>query len=237
MQRTLDAILNKPTNKYFRPVNDFFALLTIISVLGIVIETVPGMQEYDIAFNGIEYIAVAFFTVEYLARLYAAKKKWRYVFSFFGIIDLLSIVPTFLGFVNLTFLKSARVLRILRLLRMLRLAKIARLRRKPLADAEHDESVYRINIQIYFTALFAAILVLGASIYVIEAQQQSFDSIPAGMMWSAEVILGGGITTTYPETVGGQLLGLVARFIGLVLLGVLIHVVGHTLKRWLFGKG
>lgn len=235
MQRTLDAILNKPTNKYFRPVNDFFALLTIISVLGIVLETVPGMEQYDIAFNGLEYVAVAFFTLEYLSRLYAAKKKWRYVFSFFGIIDLLSIIPTFIGLINLTFLKSARVLRILRLLRMLRLAKIARLRREPLADAEHDESIYKLNIQIYFTALFAAILTFGALIYLVEAPHQYFNSIPAGMMWSAEVILGGGITTNYPETLAGQILGLLARFTGLALLGVLIHVIGHLLKRWLFG--
>lgn len=236
MQRTFDAVLNKPTNKYFRPVNDFFALLTIISVFGIVLETVPELRQYEIVFGAIEYVAVAFFTFEYLARLYAAKKKWRYVFSFFGIIDLLSIVPSFIGLINLTFLKSARVLRILRLLRMLRLAKIARLRRKPLADAEHDESIYKINIQIYFTALFSAILALGALIYIIEAPHQSFNSIPAGMMWAAEVILGGGITTNYPETLAGQILGLFARFIGLALLGVLIHVIGHLLKRWLFGE-
>lgn len=235
MQRTLDAVFNKPTNKYFRPVNDFFALLTIISVLGIVLETVPELQQYEVAFNAIEYVAVAFFTFEYLTRLYAAKKKWRYVFSFFGIVDLLAILPSFIGLINLTFLKSARVLRILRLLRMLRLAKIARLRR-PLVDAEHHESIYRINIQIYFTALFTTILGLGALIYLIEAPHQSFNSIPAGMMWAAEVILGGGITTNYPETLAGQVLGLFARFVGLALLGVLIHVIGHLLKRWLFGE-
>lgn len=235
MQRTLDAIFNKPTNKYFRVVNDFFAFLTIISVLGIVLETVPEFQQYETAFTILEYSVVVFFSFEYIARLYAAKKKWKYVFSFFGLVDLISILPTFIGLINLTFLKSARVLRILRLLRMVRLAKIARMRR-PIADAEQHESIYRINIQIYFTALFAAILALGALIYIIEAPHHAFNSIPAGMMWSAEVILGGGITTNYPETIAGQLLGLVARFVGLALLGVLIHVIGHLLKRWLFGE-
>jgi voltage-gated potassium channel len=156
------------------------------------------------------------------------------VFSFFGLVDLLSILPTFIGALNLTFLKSARVLRILRLLRMVRLAKLARFR--AVSDPEHHASIYWLNIQIYFTALFATVLALGALIYIFEAPAEGFESIPAGMLWAADMVLGGSITGLLPQTLAGQLIGLLARFAGLALLGVLIHVIGTLLKRWLFGE-
>lgn len=232
--KRINAIFNNPRNKYFAVVNDVLALLTLISIAGIVLETVPALEKYSAIFLGVELVTVAFFALEYVLRLAAAPSKRGYIFSFFGLIDLISILPTLIGLANLTFLKSARVLRILRLLRMVRLAKVARLRHHK-QDAEHSTSIYRLNLEIYFAVLLSSIVVLGSLIYVIEAPRQGFTSIPEGMMWSAEMILGGSIIGNLPQTIPGQVLGLITRFVGLTLLGMLIYVVGHFLRSWLLG--
>lgn len=234
MKHAIHSVLNDPRNRHFSKINDFLAIMTIVSILGIVLETVPQLVRYHDFFYAVELITVLFFTIEYLLRVYAAPARREYIFSFFGLVDLLAILPTFIGFTNLTFLKSARVLRLLRLLRMVRLAKLARLRRTN-ADAEHAASIYRLNLEIYFTVLFASVLLFGSLMYVFEAPHQGFTSIPEGMIWAAETLLGGSIVGNLPETVPGQLLGILTRFTGLTLLGMLIYVVGHFLNNWLFG--
>jgi voltage-gated potassium channel len=225
---------NLPTNRYFTIVNDVLAALTLLSIACIVLETVPSLDRYHPLMLSIEGIALVCFTIEYLARIYSAPKRRAYIFSFFGLIDLLAILPSFLHIANLTFLKSARVLRILRLLRMIRLAKIAHLYHKT-GTAEGHHIITLLNVQIYFLTLFSAIILLGSTIYVIEAPHTGFVSIPEGMIWAADVILGGGIPDNDPRTVGGKLVTLLTKFVGLALLGILIAVIGSFMKQILFG--
>ena len=118
-------------------VNDILAAFTILSVISIVLETVPAFVHLKPLFDTVEYTTVAVFTLEYFARMYAAPRKRDYIFGFFGIIDLLAIAPTYLTLANFTFLKTARVLRILRFLRAIRLAKIAELR--TFSEVENNE--------------------------------------------------------------------------------------------------
>lgn len=221
----------------FVVINDILAFLTIISIVAIVLETVSSLSSYKDLFNFIEYFTVAVFALEYISRIFVAKKKLSYIFSFFGIIDILAILPTFLFLTNLTYLKSVRVLRIIRFLRMVRLAKLMRVnkgKRKD-KDLETYESVYRVNLQIYFMVLFSAIIILGSLVYVIEGGDSIFTNIPAGMLWASKVILGG-IPSVVPETIWGEILSVVGRFIGLILFGLLINVVGVFIKKMLFGS-
>jgi len=146
-------------------------------------------------------------------------------------------MPTFIGLTNLTFLKSVRMLRILRFLRMVRLAKITRIRRKEheLKDLEDYSEIFKMNIQIYFFALLATVVALGSLIYVFESSQVGFSSIPRGMLWTLETLLGGSISGYIPQTTPGIAVGILARFAGLILFGLLIHVMGSVLKRFLLG--
>lgn len=235
LKKRIDEILNDPSSDKFVIANDVLAALTLLSILGIVLESIPQLHKYHPVFLTIEYVAVAFFSVEYLARLYAAPSKRKYIFSFFGLIDLLSILPSFLHLANLTFLKSARVLRILRMLRMIRLAKLANLRRHHFHDAEHHASIYKLNLQIYVSALIATLMLFGCIIYVVEGHRPGFQSIPHGILWTADQVVGGGVTPYFATTAFGQIVTLLARFAGLVLLGVLLTVVNHIFKNLLFG--
>ncbi len=232
----LHQSLYEAESRSFIVTSDILAGVTIISILGIVLETVPSLSKYFLFFYLIEILSVAIFTVEYVARIYVVDNKRSYIFSFFGIIDLLAILPTYFGVGNWTFLKSVRVLRILRFLRMLRLAKILRLRRKRGRDLEEFRDLYRINLQVYFFSLTAVILIFGSLIYVLEGGKGAFDTIPHGMLWAAKVVLGG-IPSVVPESTEGEILSAVARFAGLVLFGLLINVIGASIKRLVFGSG
>lgn len=222
-------------SRYFILVNDFFAILTIISILVIVLETVDSLDKYKEIFLIFEYISVFFFSLEYIARIIAAKKPGKYIFSFFGIIDIVAILPTILGIANLTFLKSARLLRILRFLRMIRLAKVLRMKRKRDDLEEHThQSLFSLTAQIYLLTLGSVLLVSGTLIWLFEGHREIFSNIPLAMIWSMKVLLGG-VPQVMPQTIAGELITIFTRFMGLVLFSLLISIVGGSVKRVLLG--
>jgi voltage-gated potassium channel len=231
MKALLIKAFARPTTKTFHVVQDFLALLTIVSIVALVLETVPALSGYSQTFLIVEWAVVSVFTLEYISRLYVTKPGYKYSLSFFGIIDLVSILPTFLGLGNFTFLKSARALRIIRLLRMLRLAKITRSN----VIAEENLSILSLNVLIYFVTLLFALMVTGTAMYLVEPTAAAFASIPAGMWWSLKVFMAG-IPVTEPTTQLGELFFVLTRFIGLLLLGLLIGVVGNVFRAVLGGK-
>lgn len=234
MKKLCEEVFHDPNSRLFRVVNDFFALLTLISIFAIVLETVYAFSGYQI-FYIIEYATVFFFTLEYLGRIIASKKPLSYVFSFFGIVDLIAIVPTYLGLANLSFLKSVRILRILRLLRMLRLVKLMRAHTSAgITDEEEHTALLRLNVQIYFVTLFAAILLCGAAVWAVESPRPLFENIPQTMLWSTKVLLGG-VSPAPVTTLTGELILVITRFVGLVLFGLLVNVVGGGVKKLLLG--
>ena len=109
LRKILADAFERPTTRPFVVVNDFLAFVTIVSILAIVLESVASFSSYHLLFKGVEYTAVSIFTLEYIARLWITRPRRKYILSFFGIIDLISIVPTYLAVANLTFLKSSRI--------------------------------------------------------------------------------------------------------------------------------
>ncbi len=222
--------LEKPKHPWFRFTNRFMGLLTVVSVMVVVLETVEMYAPYVFWLTLIEMVAVTFFTVEYLVRFIETKPKHTYVFSFFGIVDLLAILPTFLGLGNFTFLKAARNVRIIRLLRTFRLAKVARFK----DEKEASRSVLGLNFEIYSIAFFMALMFLGSLFYLFETTVPAGQDIPSGMYWALRVVLGG-IPVPQPETLGGTITFILARFTAMILLGIVIGVVGTILRRILIG--
>jgi voltage-gated potassium channel len=223
-------VFDNPSNRYFVLANTVLALMTLVSVAAIALETVISLDDkYHLIFKGIEWTAVILFSLEYIARIFTNKKPLRYIFSFFGIVDLVAILPSFLGFSNLTFLKSVRTVRIIRLLRMLRLAKFSRSRNKE----KTAKSLQKINLEIYFLSLTLAVLVLGSMFYTFEHHQAA--SIPDGMYWALKSILGG-FAYPQPVTFGGTITLILARFTSMILLGMMLSLVGTMLRKLLIGS-
>ncbi len=225
MKLKLRRILEDPKDPHYFLVADILAVVTIVSIISLLMETMPSLTAYQKWFVVIELCAVFIFTTEYLSRLYVAKKKRGYIFSFYGLIDLIAILPTVIGLGNFTFLKSVRALRIIRLLRILRLAKLGKV-----SSLDDNLGVYSFNILIYIVLLGIALLTSGTLLYVFEGGNETFLSIPAAMWWSLRVFLGS-IEVVEPATAVGQVLYVFTRMVGLILFGVLIGVVGNIFRH------
>jgi voltage-gated potassium channel len=220
----------------FIVVNDILAFFTIASVLAVVFETIPAFAPYHFWIKLVEYVSVVVFSVEYIVRLYAATHPLKYIFSFFGIVDLVSIIPTYLGLGNFAPLKASRMLRVLRFLRLVRFSKIARIEiethRK---DIEDHAAIYRFNVIIYFFTLVFAVLILGSLMATLEIDHSKLGETTESMLWVFTVLIGAPVTHATPETIGGTFLGILTRFTGLIMLGFLVHIVGDVFQAILFG--
>lgn len=238
LQRFAQKAFYDPHSRLFLPINNALAAVTLVSVLSIVLETVPTLSGYARIFSTIEYVVVSIFITEFILRLVANKARpFDYLFSVMGIIDLLAIVPSLFAATNLTFLKTARVIRILLFLRIVRVAKFVRAPKVGLHDPEHQAHLHRMNVRIYFAALFSSVVVFATLMYLAEGevQPEAYGSIPLSMIWAAKVTMGG-VAQDAPITALGDIITIMTRFTGLALLGLLIHIIGTSTRRVLFGS-
>lgn len=233
----LHELLYNPQKRGFYTANYGLLAVTIVAIIGFVLETIPALAQYELWFLTIEHLTIGIFTVEYACRIIARKKDvFSYLFSFFGIIDFFSIAPTYFGFPSFAYLKTARVLRILRFMRLLHATKLARIADPEEPTGPEDEAgLYALAVRIYFVSLLSSITIFGTLIYIAEGWRPEFESIPLGMIWAAKVTMGG-IAQHMPETIWGDLITIATRFIGLALFGLLISIIGTQLRHMLFGE-
>lgn len=221
--------------------------LAILAVILMVFETLPELgEEYAAWFTYAEYVLVTIFTLDYVRNFRNAPDKRAYMFSVGGIIDLLSILPTYLSLLDVTGLKALRALRVLRVLRVLKLIKLAFAQRALKVAGEGKSNTFVIDLQIYAIAVLCAITVSGTLGYYAEkdVDGSAFTSIPAGMWWGVVTLT----TTGYgdmvtqnedklvqPVTALGRIIGGATMLVGLALFGVLTSVIGRALLQSLFG--
>ena len=187
------------------------AILT--SVVLVMLESVkPIASEWGTELWVGEWILTILFTIEYLARLYCARSPLRYARSFFGIVALLSTLPTYLVvlFPAARILAVIRVLRILRAFRVLKLAAHVReanvLMRSLVAS--------RRKITVFLFAVFTLTVVLGSLMYLIEGEANGFDSIPRGVYWAVVTLTTVGYGDVTPHTPLGQFVAVLVMVMG-----------------------
>ena len=195
------------------------ALMVVIlaSVLVVMLDSVPWIAaRYRGIFHALEWIFTAFFTIEYVVRLACVRRPLAYARSFFGIVDLLAVLPTYIStFVpELAALIDVRVLRLLRVFRVLKLGQYLD-EFQFLAQAFADS---RRKILVFLTAVFVAVVVGGTVMYVVEGPQNGFSSIPISVYWAVTTMTTVGFGDITPKTDFGRL---VASFMMLLGWGVL----------------
>ena len=204
---------------------DLFLLCTILlSVFAVVLESVPnlGAELYGF-FDGLEWVITVLFTVEYGIRMRIVRRPAHYAGSFFGVVDLLSILPTWIGF----FFPALGWLQIIRALRLIRVFRILGLRRLN-QEASGLRRVFVASgakITVFMTSILIVVVIAGALMFIVEGPDQGFSSIPVGMYWAIVTMSTVGYGDIVPHTTFGRFLASALILVGYSLIVVPVTIV------------
>ncbi len=194
--------------------------LIFASVLVVILDSVASIhQRFGWLFDLLEWMFTLIFTVEYLLRIYSSHRPIKYMTSFFGIIDLVTVLPTYIG-VIFTGTHTFLVLRILRVLRIFRLLKLVKMMR---AGGAIVSSLRASKEKIFVFLIFVVLLVtlMGSMLYIIEAGTDSgFTSIPVSIYWAIVTLTTVGYGDIAPSTWLGQLISALVMIMGYAVIAV-----------------
>jgi len=216
-----------PAGKAF----DVVLIVAIIaSVIAIMLDSVEGVsQRYHQLLLQIEWFFTIVFTIEYFLRIYSSPHPTRYMRSFFGIIDLLAILPTYLSL----FAPSLNYLMVIRMLRVLRIFRILKLMRylnevSVLLRAIRSSSR---KIFVFFVMVFTVTCIFGTIMYLIEGPQHGFTSIPKSIYWAIVTITTVGYGDIAPQTILGQGLAAMVMMTGYAIIAVPTGIISAEIYR------
>ena len=214
-----------PEGKIFDSV---IQVLIIISLFTFSLETLPNLSERSqTLLNIAEVIIVFLFTIEYALRVYVADRKTGYIFSFYGIVDLLAILPFYLALGV-----DMRTLRALRLLRLFRLFKLARYN-KAIDRFANAFTIAREEIIIFAMVTIIMLYLSATGIYYFEheAQPELFASIFHSMWWAVVTLTTVGYGDMYPITVGGRIFTFIILIIGIGIVAIPAGLLASALNK------
>ena len=210
---------------------DLWLIAAILASVGVVIlDSVPSIKaQWHGALYVAEWFFTLLFTVEYGVRLWVVRKPLRYARSFFGIIDLLSILPTFLSLLfpasaSLTVIRALRLLRVFRVLKLVEYSSEAGV----LIDALLRS---RRKIFVFICTLMTIVVIFGALMYVVEGPEHGFHSIPTGMYWAVVTVATVGFGDIAPSTGFGRFITSILIMIGYSIIAVPTGIYTAELAR------
>ena len=228
MKEKLRIIIEDNTSPKGRIFDIFIQVLILLSLIAFTIETLPNNSNYVIeVLNTFELICVILFTIEYVLRIFVSKKPLGYIFSFYGVIDLLAIFPFYLrGAYDLRALRAFRIFRIFRALKLIRYNKA--LNRFHIAAKIVKEEMILFFI---VTAIF--IFLASAGIYFFEnkAQPELFSSVIHSGWWAIATLTTVGYGDVYPITMGGKIFTFFILLIGVGVVTVPAGLVASALSK------
>ena len=203
-------------------------ILILLSVILVMLESISSIHsQYEVELNSMEWVITGLFSIEYIIRLIAIKKPLSYVFSFYGIIDLLSTLPKY---ISLFFVGSESLiaLRALRLLRVFRILKVTRF----IGESNFlIKALYasRAKISVFLFAVFILCIIFGTLMYLIEGESSGFTSIPRSIYWAIVTMTTVGYGDIAPQTPLGQLLASFIMIMGYGIIAVPTGIVSSEM--------
>jgi voltage-gated potassium channel len=208
---------------------DLALLLAIIaSVLAVCLESVTAVRaQAGGVLAVLEWIFTLTFTIEYALRLYCVDGSLRYARSFFGIVDLLAILPTYLSLM-IPGAQGLTVIRVFRLLRVFRVLKLVRFlgEASVLSQAMHAS---RHKIALFIGVVSCIVCIMGAAMYLIEGPETGFTSIPRGMYWAIVTMTTVGYGDIAPQSIPGQILAAALMVMGYAIIAVPTGIVSSEI--------
>ena len=228
-KRTLYCIIfesKTPGGKAF----DVSLLIAIgLSVTVVMLESVKTVQtEHAVLLRDLEWFFTGLFTIEYIARLLSVRRPWQYAFSFYGLVDLVAILPSYINlFTSANYVMIVRVLRLLRVFRVLKLAHF-------LEETDTLVTALRASrrkIMVFIFTVVAVVIVMGTLMYLIEGEANGFTSIPQSVYWAIVTLTTVGYGDITPHTPLGQLIASLIMVMGYGIIAVPTGIFSMELRH------
>lgn len=204
----------------------------LLSVAAVMLDSIASVRAaYGSLLNGAEWLFTILFSIEYVLRIICVRQKRNYIFSFYGIIDFLSIVPTYLSLImpGTQFLLVIRSLRILRIFRVLKLVQYVE-------EANFLKQALKASSRKIFVFLFAVltiVTIMGSLLYMVEGAENGFTSIPRSIYWAIVTLTTVGFGDIAPQTPLGQALASFIMVIGYGIIAVPTGIVTYDMTQLL----
>jgi len=204
--------------------------LIVTSIIIVMLQSVKSIDaKYHNTLETIEWFVTILFTIEYLLRIISIKKPFKYIFSFYGIIDLLSILPMYISFLGIG-ARNLVALRSLRLLRVFRIFKLA----SYIGEANRILLALRASrarILVFLVFVLILCVILGTIMFIIEGPESGFTSIPRSVYWSIVTLTTVGYGDIAPHTALGQFIASVIMILGYSILAIPTGIVSHEMSK------
>ena len=210
---------------------DVILLIAILaSILFVMLESIQSIDEaYGSYLDIAEWVITILFSLEYMLRIITVKKPWKYIFSFYGIIDLLSTIPKYVSLIlidshNLAVLRALRLLRIFRILKITRYIGASNRLLIALKSS-------RAKISVFLLFVFILCIILGTIMYMIEGAENGFTSIPRSVYWAIVTLTTVGYGDIAPVTALGQLIASAIMILGYAIIAIPTGIVGSEMMN------
>lgn len=216
----------------------FDIVLVFLIVLSVVLVMLESVKEIDANHHQLlltlEWVVTIFFSLEYIARLISIRRPWKYVFSFYGIVDFVSTIPLYLSYI----LAGSQVLLAIRAFRLLRIFRILKLV-KFLGEASQLKAALkasRAKIAVFIYVVLILSVILGTAMYLIESDEAGFTSIPRSIYWTIVTLTTVGYGDIAPQTNLGQFFATVIMILGYGIIAVPTGIVTVEFSKHQKGK-
>ncbi len=202
----------------------------LLSVTIIILESLPEVREvYGGYFMAAEWFFTILFTIEYALRLMSAHRPIRYAFSFYGLVDLIAVAPTYLSALipGAQYFLVVRMLRILRIFRVLKLVEYL----NEAGTITRALRASRRKIEVFIVTVFTMVVILGSLMYLVEGPENGFTSIPLSIYWAIVTLTTVGYGDISPQTALGQGLAAIIMLLGYGIIAVPTGIVTNELAR------
>ncbi|RDV14025.1 ion transporter [Pontibacter diazotrophicus] len=205
-------------------------LLILLSVLVVSLESIEEINDkYLPLFRFLEWTFTILFTIEYALRIYSTPRPFKYIFSFFGIVDLLSILPSYLSLL----IFGSQYLSVVRVLRLIRIARIFKLTRF-INEGQVLSKALRASmnkILVFLGVVLLVVVIVGSLMYLIEGEASGFTSIPKSIYWTIVTLTTVGYGDIAPVTTLGQMLASCIMIMGYGIIAVPTGIVSVELAK------
>lgn len=228
IRNSLWTIIEDNTTKKGKLFDYFIQILIVLSLVSFSIESLPNLSDKTLnILQKFEILSITIFSTEYILRIFVSKRPIKYIFSFYGIIDILAILPFYVtGLMDLRFLRMFRIFRVFRAFKLIRY-------NKALSRFHTAYKIVKEELVLFFMVTLMLLFLVSAGIYAFEneAQPEVFKSVFHSAWWAVVTLTTVGYGDVYPITIGGRIFTFFVLMIGIGIIAVPAGLIGTALSK------